>query len=120
MFFTFTFTKTNAFVKITISEANAFVNNYFELIEQILNKKKEGVNMRIDRKKLVIKMIDKNVNVQELASVCGISRVTASNVKCGKSCSKETVQKIAKGLGCKLTDLLEVPEHHNKGGVKHE
>ena len=52
-------------------------------------------------------MIDKNLNVQELAKVCGISRVTASNVRCGKSCSKETVEKIAHGLGCSAENLLE-------------
>lgn len=63
--------------------------------------------MRIDRKKLMIKMFDNNLNVQGLAEVCGISRVTASNVKCGKSCSKETVEKIAHGLGCNVDDLLE-------------
>ena len=63
--------------------------------------------MRIDRKKLMIKMIDKNLNVQELAKVCGISRVTASNVKCGKSCSKETVEKISHVLGCSAENLLE-------------
>lgn len=39
--------------------------------------------------------------------MCGISRVTASNVKCGKSCSKETVEKIAHGLGCSAENLLE-------------
>lgn len=63
--------------------------------------------MRIDRKKLMIKMIDKDLNVRELAEVCGISRVTVSNVKCGKSCSKETVEKIARGLGCNVENLLE-------------
>ena len=63
--------------------------------------------MRIDRKKLMIKMFDNNLSVQGLAEVCGISRVTASNVKCGKSCSKETVEKIAHGLGCSVDDLLE-------------
>ena len=60
-------------------------------------------------------MIDKNLNVQELASLCNISRVTASNVKCGKSCSKETADKIAIGLGCKTKDILESNSKIRKG-----
>lgn len=63
--------------------------------------------MRIDKKKLLLKMIDCDLNVQELASVSGVSRVTVSNVRCGKSCSKETVEKLARGLRCTADDLLE-------------
>lgn len=52
-------------------------------------------------------MIDTDMNVQELALNSGISRVTMSSVKCGKSCSILTASKIAKALGCKVEDLIE-------------
>lgn len=54
--------------------------------------------MRIDRKKLINRMLDCNMNVKQLAEASGVSRVTVSNVKCGKSCSEETVSKIAGAL----------------------
>lgn len=54
--------------------------------------------MRIDRKKLINRMLDCNMNVKQLAEASGVSRVTVSNVKCGKSCSEETVSKIAVAL----------------------
>lgn len=63
--------------------------------------------MRIDRKKLLLKMLDIDLNVQNLASKSGVSRVTISNIKCGKSCSNETASKIAKALGCKVEDLID-------------
>ena len=63
--------------------------------------------MRIDRKKLAVKMIDKDLNVIQLSELSGLSRATISNVRCGKSCSKETVRKIAKHWKLKL-NLIEV------------
>ncbi|MGI5852606.1 MAG: helix-turn-helix domain-containing protein [Caldicoprobacterales bacterium] len=64
--------------------------------------------MRIDRKKLAVKMIDKDLNVIQLSELSGLSRATISNVRCGKSCSKETVRKIAKALEVEIEDLIEV------------
>lgn len=54
--------------------------------------------MRIDRKKLINRMLDCNMNVKHLAEASGVSRVTVSNIKCGKSCSQETISKIAVAL----------------------
>lgn len=54
--------------------------------------------MRIDRKKLINRMLDCNMNVKQLAEASGVSRVTVSNIKCGKSCSQETISKIAVAL----------------------
>lgn len=63
--------------------------------------------MRIDRKKLVLTMMDKNQNVLQLAEKSGVSRVTISGVKCGKSCSKTTAEKIAKALNVPVENLIE-------------
>ena len=73
-------------------------------------KKKEGARMKyqvlIDRKKLLNRMLDCKMNVKQLAEASGVSRVTVSNVKCGKSCSDETLAKIAAALKTEPEKLL--------------
>lgn len=64
--------------------------------------------MRFDRKKLVCAMIDADINTVQLAEKTGFSRTTISGIKCGKSCTYETGQKIAAALDAKLDDLLEL------------
>lgn len=63
--------------------------------------------MRIDRKKLVIAMMDRDYNINQLAELAGMSRVTVSSVKCGKSCSPDTVKRISKALGIKPEQIIE-------------
>lgn len=63
--------------------------------------------MRIDRKKLVVAMLDKNQTTLQLAEKSGVSRVTISGVRCGKSCSKSTAEKIAKALNVPVENLIE-------------
>lgn len=63
--------------------------------------------MRIDRRKLVLAMLDSNQNVLQLAEKSGVSRVTISGVKCGKSCSKITAEKIARALNVPVENLIE-------------
>lgn len=63
--------------------------------------------MRLDRKALACAMIDKDLTQLDLSKICGLSRVTVSNIYCGKSCTYETGVKIAKALDMKLGDLLE-------------
>lgn len=69
--------------------------------------KKAGETMRINRKKLIIAMLDKDQTVIQLAKASGVSRVTISNVKCGKSCSNATAEKIAKALNVPVSDIIE-------------
>lgn len=69
--------------------------------------KKAGETMRINRKKLIIAMLDNDQTVIQLAKASGISRVTISNVKCGKSCSNATAEKIAKALNVPVSDIIE-------------
>ena len=63
--------------------------------------------MRVDRKKLMNRMLDCGMNGLQLAAASGLTRVTISNVKCGKSCSEETLEKIAAALKVVPEKLLE-------------
>lgn len=63
--------------------------------------------MRIDPRKLIIAMYDKDMNTKRLAELSGVSRPTISSIKCGKSCSDETGNKIVRALGVKPETLLE-------------
>lgn len=69
--------------------------------------KKAVETMRINRKKLIIAMLDNDQTVIQLAKASGVSRVTISNVKCGKSCSNATAEKIAKALNVPVSDIIE-------------
>lgn len=69
--------------------------------------KKAGETMRINRKKLIIAMLDNDQTVIQLAKASGVSRVTISNVKCGKSCSNATAEKIAKARNVPVSDIIE-------------
>lgn len=55
--------------------------------------------MRIDRVKFAAALARADLNVKQLAECSGVSRVTISSVKTGKSCSKDTAYKLAKVLG---------------------
>ena len=52
-------------------------------------------------------MLDRNQTALQLAEKSGVSRVTISGVKCGKSCSKSTAEKIAKALNVPVENLIE-------------
>lgn len=55
--------------------------------------------MRIDRVKFAAALARADLNVKQLAERSGVSRVTISSVKTGKSCSKDTADKLARVLG---------------------
>lgn len=60
--------------------------------------------MRIDRIKIVTEMAKRDLTATRLAELAGISRITVSYVKNGKSCSKETAEKLMAILG---HDIIE-------------
>lgn len=60
--------------------------------------------MRIDRVKLAAEMVRRDINCKRLVELSGVSRVTLSSVRGGKSCSKETAEKLAAVLG---RDIIE-------------
>lgn len=61
--------------------------------------------MRINREKLAAVMVRLDLNGYQVAEKAGISRSTMTAVKTGKSCSKETVNKLVAVLGQEI--LLE-------------
>ena len=61
--------------------------------------------MRIDRAKLIYEMAKANLNNNELAKLAGISRVTVSSIRSGKSCNEVTAAKIAKILGNSIFEV---------------
>ena len=60
--------------------------------------------MRVDRIKLVAEMAKRDLTATRLAELTGLSRITVSYVKNGKTCSKETAEKLAAILG---HDIIE-------------
>lgn len=62
--------------------------------------------MRIDRIKFAAALAKADISCLELAEKSQLSRVTITNVKSGKSCSKKTAQLLAAGLGVNLADIL--------------
>ena len=55
--------------------------------------------MRIDREKMTIAMLRRDMSQKRLADLSGVSRMTITAVKGGKSCSRETADKLAAVLG---------------------
>lgn len=63
--------------------------------------------VRIDRVKLGIEMLKKEMTQAELAELTGVSRATICYIRNGKSCSKEVADKIAEVLKVKLENIME-------------
>ncbi len=63
--------------------------------------------MRINRKKLLIAMLEADLNQKQLAELVGVSRATINNISCGRSCSNKTAYNVAKALNMKIDDLTE-------------
>lgn len=63
--------------------------------------------MRIDRIKLITEMARQDVTSIQLAERAGVSRVTVSALRCGKTCTAETAGKIARALGVDVTEIVE-------------
>ena len=63
--------------------------------------------MRIDRVKLIAEMARQEIKVYELAKKAGISRLTITAMRCGKSCTENSVKHVAKALGIPVESLLE-------------
>ena len=47
-----------------------------------------------------------DLNGNQLAEKAGVSRGTVTAVRTGKSCSKETADKLATGLGVSVSELI--------------
>ena len=60
--------------------------------------------MRIDRVKLIAEMARRDISCKRLVEMSGVSRMTVTAVRSGKSCSMETAEKLAAVLG---RDIIE-------------
>lgn len=61
--------------------------------------------MRLDRVKLIAEMARQDMTVIELSEKSGVSRVTITGIRGGKTCSKNTAEKLACSLGVSIQDL---------------
>jgi len=77
--------------RLTLATVHATI-----LLEQKLT---EVSKVRIDRVELAAAMARADLNVKRLAEKSGVSRGTITSVKTGKSCSKDTAEKLAAVLG---------------------
>lgn len=69
--------------------------------------KKEAYEILINRYKLKIELMKRDMTQNQLAEMCGLSRATINGVSCGRFCSVKTAYKIAQALGMKLEDLKQ-------------
>ncbi len=63
--------------------------------------------MRIDRVKLIAEMARQEIKVYELAKKAGVSRLTITAMRSGKSCTENSVKHVARALGVSAESLLE-------------
>ena len=63
--------------------------------------------MRIDKVKFATELARADVSAKEVASRTGVSRVTISAIKSGKSGASDTAKKLAEGLGVAVADLVQ-------------
>ncbi len=61
--------------------------------------------MRLDRVKLIAEMARQDMTVIKLSEKSGVSRVTITGIRGGKTCSKNTAEKLAHSLGVSIQDL---------------
>lgn len=63
--------------------------------------------MRLDRKKIQLKMAILCMNQQQLEDKSGVSRQTISAVMSGRSCRPELLGKIARALEVEPSEIIE-------------
>lgn len=71
----------------------------------LLEKESEDKNMRIDRVKMIALMAERDMTICRLSELSGISRLTISQVKSGKSCAPTTATAIAKALNVAIEEI---------------
>lgn len=63
-----------------------------------------GDVVRINRERFAAALARMDLNGKQLAAKAGVSRGTVTAVKTGKSCSKETAEKLAEVLGREIIE----------------
>lgn len=59
---------------------------------------------RIDRVTLIAEMARRNMTCNELVDLSGVSRVTVTAARSGKTVSEETAEKLARVMGRKIIE----------------
>ena len=65
------------------------------------------MSVPINRVALIAGMAKRNINCNQLVELSGVSRVTITAARSGKSCSRKTAEKLAAGLGVPVTEIIE-------------
>lgn len=90
-------TNANAFVKVSITKAFAFVNN----------KLKEGEKLKINVNHVKALIAERGQNVKDFSEETGISYGTLGSLFCkSRSGNLKTVGRIAKGLGVSVAEII--------------
>ena len=65
--------------------------------------------MKANKKRIIDLMCKKDMNQKELAQCCGVRTATITTILTGqKNPTIKTINKIASGLGCQPSELVEV------------
>ena len=72
------------------------------------NEYERGDKMKLDPAKLAAELTRQRLTQKQLAEKAGISRVTVSSIKCGKTCTDAIGNAIAEALRVDIKELLEV------------
>lgn len=65
--------------------------------------------MKANKGKIIDLMCEKNMNQEQLAKFCGVRTATITAILGGKrNPTIKTINKIASGLGCRPSELVEV------------
>lgn len=65
------------------------------------------MSVPINRVALIAGMAKRNINCKQLVELSGVSRVTITAARSGKSCSRKTAEKLAAGLGVPVETLIK-------------
>ena len=63
--------------------------------------------MKIDRVKLIAEMARQRMTVKQLAEMSGVSCLTVTNIRSGKSCSDLVGKSLARALNVDVAEIIE-------------
>lgn len=69
---------------------------------------------RISYKPLFKLLIDRNMNRQKLREICGISPASIAKLGKGENITTDVLVRICNGLGCELSDIMELESDTNE------
>ena len=64
--------------------------------------------MKLDRVRVITEMARNGISCKDLVEKTGLSRITVTNVRSGKNCTRSTAFAIASAIGVDVSEILEV------------